>query len=167
VKATVRPTTSKVAEAIFQIVAHRLGTLQGMRVLDVFAGTGQLGLWALERGAREAVFVEQDRAVAAKLRAAGRPGVQVMQGSARNVLQRVSGPFDLVFMDPPYSTDLALQSLSLIDERALLAPAGLVVVEHHHKDAVPQKIGGLRRERLQRYGETAVSFYVVGEVGES
>lgn len=157
-RAGVRPTTRKVAEALFQILEHGFGSFEGRRVLDVCAGTGQFGLGALERGACEAVFVEASPAVAADLRArARRPGGRVIQGSAPAALSRVSGRFDVVFMDPPYGTDVAARSLPILD--GLVAADGVVVVEHHHKDPLPERAGTLARQRVQRYGETALTFY--------
>jgi 16S rRNA (guanine966-N2)-methyltransferase len=100
-----RPTSDRVREALFSI----LGDVEGLRVLDLFAGSGALGIEALSRGAAEAVFVEQSRraadAIRANLRAVGDPPAEVRAGSVAGYLGRASGErFDLVFADPPYSS---------------------------------------------------------------
>jgi len=133
-------------------------------VLDVCAGTGQFGIEALSRGAGEVAFVEADRATASALRGrlaeksfAGRP--LVVNAAAPQALARLEGAFDVTFMDPPYGTDVAAESLRVMAERGMVRPGGTVAVEHHHKDNVPEINGELHRYRLQRYGETAVSFF--------
>lgn len=157
-----RPTTHKVLEALLQILHGMLGSLQGRRVLDLFAGLGQFGLEAAAAGAASVVFVESDARTAAelrqRLRATGLSG-KVLQGDVRVVLRRLQEPFDLIFLDPPYSTPLAAETLNLIAQGGLLAAGGIVVAEHHHKDDVPECVPPLWRVRQQRYGETAVSFY--------
>lgn len=160
----VRPTTAKVAEAVFQILEHALGGFEGKRVLDVCAGTGQFGLGLLERGAAEAVFVERSPAVGGELRARvrGLPA-SIALGSATAVLERLDGRFDVVFMDPPYSTSVASDCLEVLARRRMVAPGGVVAVEHHHKDPVGDAYGPLVRYRVQRYGETQVSFYAIEE----
>jgi 16S rRNA (guanine(966)-N(2))-methyltransferase RsmD len=100
-----RPTSDRVREALFSI----LGDVEGLRVLDLFAGSGALGIEALSRGAAEAVFVEQDRraagAIRANLESVGAPASNIRTESAFSYLGRAhDGPFDLVFADPPYSS---------------------------------------------------------------
>lgn len=161
----VRPTTRKVFEALFQILDGMLGGLNGLAVLDVFAGSGQLGLEALRLGAATLVLLEKEPGVAASLRHAIRdagfgPGqASVIRGDALRSLERVAGAFDLVIMDPPYSQDLGAGALEIVARRNLLREGGTCVIEHHHKDRLPERVGDLAQVRTRDYGETRLSFY--------
>ncbi|MEO1173303.1 MAG: 16S rRNA (guanine(966)-N(2))-methyltransferase RsmD [Myxococcota bacterium] len=126
-----RPTPDRVREALFSI----LGDLADTRVLDLFAGSGALGLEALSRGATHTTFVERDRAALAALRsnieALGVGATaRVLTGDAFKALDRMSGPFDLVFLDPPYAAEAWGKALGLLDSRALLSESARVVCEH-------------------------------------
>lgn len=145
-----RPTTGKIREALRAILRD---VYPGARVLDLFAGTGSLGLDALQEGADHCTFIEEDRPLALKLRAHGR----VVVGRLPRALGQVSGPFDLVLADPPYGSEAGPATVALL--APLLAPGGVVVVEHHHKDPFGDACGPLERSDLRRYGETAISFY--------
>jgi 16S rRNA (guanine966-N2)-methyltransferase len=157
----VRPTTRKVLESLFAILDGMLETWEGVRVVDAFAGAGQLGGEALERGAASVTFIEMDLTVAADLRRRfrGERRAQIVKGDARQVLERVVGPFDLAFLDPPYSAGLAAAALEVLDRRGLIDEGGIVVAEHHHKDPMPAQGETLATVRQQRYGETALTFY--------
>lgn len=126
-----RPTPDRVRETLF----NWLGSLvEGARVLDLFAGSGALGLEALSRGAARVEFVERRRSVAAALRAnlerlGGDERGQVRCGDALAWLHSARGPFDLVFMDPPYASALAEPALALLAERDLLSPRHRIYVE--------------------------------------
>lgn len=149
-----RPTTGKVREALMAILAP---DLDGARVLDLFAGTGSLGLAALEEGAREAVFVESDpRSLRSLQELVGARG-PILRGRLPAVLARVVGPFDLVLADPPYGAPEGPASLEAVEP--LVRPGGIVVFEHHHKDPYPERSGSLALFRRERYGETALSFW--------
>ena len=149
-----RPTTAKVREALMAILA---GELDQARVLDLFAGTGSLGLAALQEGAREGVFVESDpRSLKSLQQAVGSLG-PILRGRLPAILARIAGPFDVVLADPPYGAPEGPQTLAGLGP--LVRPGGLVVFEHHHKDGYPAVSGELRLFRRERYGETAVSFW--------
>lgn len=132
----VRPSGARLRESAFGILEHR-GAIDGARVLDLFAGTGALGIEALSRGAASLVAVEQDRAVAKLLQSnvehagfADRARV-VVQPAERALAQLPAGEtFDLVLIDPPYRAGLAQPVLERLAERALVTPHGLVLVEH-------------------------------------
>lgn len=160
-RAGVRPTTRKVFEAMFAILDGVFDGFEGLRVLDAFAGIGQLGLEALQRGASHVTFIERDATVAGDLRRRlGRDErLTVVRGDACDVLARLAGPFDLVFIDPPYSVGLAARAVELIGRRGLVAPGGWVVAEHHHKDVLPEASADVAVARRQRYGETTLTFY--------
>lgn len=146
----VRPTTGKIREALRAILRN---VYPGARVLDLFAGTGSLGLDALQEGATHCTFVEEDRPLALKLRAHGR----VVVGRLPRALDQLAGPFELVLADPPYGSAAGPATVARLGP--LLAPGALVLVEHHHKDPFEELCGPLRRSDLRRYGETAISFY--------
>jgi len=151
-----------VREALFM----SLEPLHGLRVLDLYAGSGALGIEALSRGAEHADFVESDRGTLATLRAnldaldlAGRARVwplELPRGLDR--LGEVLGRADLVLADPPYGGEEARALLAALS-RARLAGHVRVVVEHHGKDEIDERWGDLVRERQRRYGETVVSTY--------
>lgn len=162
-----RPTTDRVKESVFGILGELLA---GARVLDLFAGTGALGIEALSRGAVQAVFVEREPRAAGVLREnlrrtglAGEARVLVRDvlaalGGARGA--EVGGPFDLVLLDPPYGTGLAGAALERLgSEGASLSDEALVMVEHSNHELPPDGVGTLRLVRRERYGETVVSFY--------
>jgi 16S rRNA (guanine966-N2)-methyltransferase len=143
-----------------------LEPLHGLRVIDLYAGSGALGIEALSRGAVHADFVESDRGTLETLRGnleqlglTDRSRVwplELPRGLAR--LAGALGQADLVLADPPYGGEEARALLTVLG-RAELAPHVRVVVEHHGKDEIDDRWGGLVRERQRRYGETVVSTY--------
>jgi 16S rRNA (guanine966-N2)-methyltransferase len=122
-----RPTSDRAREALFSMLASRLGSFTGLHVIDLFAGTGALGLEALSRGAASCSFVEQDRAALAALTAniakLGATAARVIAGDATRMV--AGGPYDLALLDPPYRTGLADQALTTLN----LAEAGWASVE--------------------------------------
>jgi pantetheine-phosphate adenylyltransferase len=162
----VRPTADRVKEALFSMLLSRF-RLEGAVVLDLFAGSGALGIEALSRGAASAVFVEQSRAaraaLAANLDACGFAAVAriVALPVARALRDALTGtPFSGVLLDPPYGRGLADAALRELASRNLLAPAGWAVVEHHVEDALADAYDELRLTATRRYGKTAVTLYV-------
>lgn len=155
-----RPTSDRVREALFSALESRLGSLVGLRVLDLYAGSGALGLEAVSRGAAYALLVESDPAAVRTIRdnvaAVGFSGVEVVAASVERTLARsASQPFDLVFADPPYtmtSDDLTgvLNALT----NGWLAPDALVVVERPRRGGPVVWPSGLVGERNRQYGET-------------
>lgn len=158
----VRPSGARLRESAFGILEHR-GAIEGARVLDLFAGTGALGIEALSRGARSLVAVEQDRGVAKLLQSnvehagfAGRARV-IVQPAERAVAQLPAGEsFDLVLIDPPYREGLAQPVLERLAERALVTPDGLVLVEHARVESlVWPETWELELER--RFGDSTIT----------
>jgi 16S rRNA (guanine966-N2)-methyltransferase len=134
-----RPTADRVRETLFSMLASRLGPFDGLRVADLFAGSGALGLEALSRGAAFACFVESDAKAAAAIKAnAAQLGaldrVQVLGGSAL-ALPR-SEPFDLVFADPPYDAGSGTAAVRAVAAAAWLGPSGWMAVETSRGDSV-------------------------------
>jgi len=154
-----RPTSDRAREALFS----RLGPLDGARLADLFAGSGSLGLEALSRGAASCTFVESGRAALTALRAnladlAPAGGAVVVRNSLPAALDRLTGPFDLLFLDPPYAAeDLLTVTLERLAAAPLLADGCLVVVEHAARTP-PTLPPGLQAEATHHTGETAFTF---------
>jgi 16S rRNA (guanine966-N2)-methyltransferase len=173
----VRPTADRVREALFSMLAHR-AALAGAHVLDVFAGSGALGLEALSRGAASATFVERSRGVARVLASnvealgvgASARIVQSEAALALRSLAREPARFDLCFVDPPYASELAAATLAALASGGLLAPHALLVAESDRRHA-PGPIAGLALALERRYGDTLISLYGIansrpGEKGD-
>ncbi len=155
----VRPTPGRVKESLFSILMNRI---EGARMLDLFAGTGAIGFEAISRGAARVVSVEADRATAQAIEDAARAleitdRLTVVGAPAERALYRVEGPFDLVYLDPPYANDVPLQLFRLLLERSLLEPDALVIYEHAAKRILPE-IPGYRSTREEVYGDVALAF---------
>lgn len=157
--ADTRPTSEKVREAVFNI----LPDVEGMQVLDLFAGSGALGIEALSRGAAHATFVDQAKPALAAIRGNLREldlevRSTVLAGDAVALAGRhvPASPWQLVFIDPPYRSDLAVRAVQTL---AHLAPEAVIVIEHDRRNAPPDALGSLLRTDQRRYGDTLVSFY--------
>jgi 16S rRNA (guanine966-N2)-methyltransferase len=134
-----RPTADRTRETLFSMLASRLGTFEGLRVADLYAGSGALGLEALSRGAAEAVFVENDRAAlkaieanAATLKATPKVTLRAQSAAALPA----SAPFDLVLADPPYSPGSGTNVVAEVDRRDWLAAGAWMAVETDRKERV-------------------------------
>ncbi len=159
----VRPTTERVRAAVFNILAD--GQYRGRRVLDLFAGTGSLGIEALSRGAGWADFVERDRRQCAVIRdnlmATGYGGnAEVRQSDATRALPRLRGGYSLALLDPPYRMGAFHQVMEAISgQEGLLTPDGMVVAGHSRQTELRAAYGTLRRVNFRQYGDNAVDFY--------
>lgn len=153
-----RPTQGLVREAIFNILGERI---MGTSLLDLYAGRGGVGLYALERGAESVTFVEADRSnvryIRERLKMFGTKG-RVYHGDVMRVLRRIRLDFGLIFLDPPYNKGLVGPTLSLIDKR-VPPPHTLIIAEHHHKEEISKEFRKLRLIKRKRYGETSLSIY--------
>ncbi|TLW90886.1 16S rRNA (guanine(966)-N(2))-methyltransferase RsmD [Saccharomonospora piscinae] len=156
-----RPTTERVREALFSAL-DAADEVAGVRVLDLYSGSGALGLEALSRGAREAVFVEADRTAAEVLRGnIARVGLggQVREGRAETVVAvPPPEPFDLVLADPPYAVDAETLGVVLgrLVDNGWLADGALVVMERRLHDGPPHWPDALRVLRTREYGDNAL-----------
>ena len=161
-----RPTSARVREALFSILsAHTAGA----QVLDLYAGTGALGLESLSRGARHVVFVENQaktvRLLRENIERCGYTRQCVVL--TRDVETFLTAPptwneppaFDLVFADPPYQRTDLTQFLERLSLSGTLAPAGRAILEHGTKRPVPPRVGSLAQTRQARYGDTTLTFY--------
>lgn len=163
--AATRPTSEKVREAVFNILEHMLGSIEGDHVLDAFAGSGAVGIEALSRGAGHATFIDAAKpaliATRGNLREMGLEArATVLAGDTPAHIARhvPAAPWRLVFIDPPYKTDLASRAaLALPSER--LASDAVIVIEHDRRNAPPDALGSLLRTDLRRYGDTLISFF--------
>jgi len=129
---TTRPTADRAREALFSMLASRLGTFENLRVADLFAGSGALGLEAMSRGAASATFVESDPVAAATIQRnadalGARERIQILSGSALALLR--CDPFDLIFADPPYSAGAGSEIVRAVLHAGWLAPGGWLSVE--------------------------------------
>ncbi|MEO6395025.1 MAG: 16S rRNA (guanine(966)-N(2))-methyltransferase RsmD [Devosia sp.] len=161
---SIRPTADRVRESVFNILASRLGpSLDGLRVLDLFAGTGALGLEALSRGAASVVFVD----TAAEARGLIRDHIEAFgAGGIAKLLRRdatalgpagTMGPVDLVFLDPPYGTGLGEKALRPLRDGGWLKPETLLVLEEG-SDVAIELPPGFTLEDRREYGAAAVHF---------
>jgi len=165
-KRVTRPSTDRLREALFSILARKV---EGARVLDLFAGSGALGIEALSRGAGSAVFVEENGGacgvIGENLKAAKLEG-EVMKGEVMTVTGRLGREFDLILADPPYALpgreDWARKLLEAEAVRGLLAEEGLLVVEVETEREAPEGEGWRLVDR-RVYGSSAVLFYEVGK----
>lgn len=152
----VRPTADRVKESLFQILSDRLA---GARVLDLFCGSGALGLESLSRGAKEAVFndISNDSlSILRKNLAALRETGTVSRADFRDCLMHMRGRFDVIFCDPPYKEDCIDEVLSRILQRDLLSPGGVVVWESEREEVAP---AGWVRSDVRNYGRTKICFF--------
>jgi 16S rRNA (guanine966-N2)-methyltransferase len=154
--ARTRPTADRVREALFSM----LGDVEGAAVLDLFAGSGALGIEALSRGAASAVFVERDAAAAASVRAnleaLGADAAVVRRQDALRYLSTSRGAFDLVFVDPPYDSAPGLAGTLSEALPSVLAPDALIVTESRKSHPLELSLP-LLRER--RYGDTRIAIH--------
>ena len=165
--AGIRPTLDNVRKATFDILG---GAAEGAKVLDLFAGSGALGLEALSRGAASCTFVDNNRAsiksIKENIGALGPGLAEVIYADSQAAIQRIAGDrarFDIIFVDPPYYKEIAKKTLSLLAGCDILSETGVAVIEHSKHDLLPDSSGGLRLFRTARYGDTLVSFYCKGQ----
>lgn len=156
-----RPTTGRVKEGIFNILQF---DIEGRKVLDLFAGTGQLGIEALSRGAAGAVFVEQRRAAAALVREnlalTGLEGkARVVCGEALAYLSSTKETFDLIFVDPPYAARLWENVIKTISRFDILSNHGIIVCEAPAEEAMPPAEPPCFLHRTYRYGKIQITTY--------
>jgi 16S rRNA (guanine966-N2)-methyltransferase len=166
----VRPTSDRLRETLFNVIAPRI---EGARFLDLCAGSGAVGIEALSRGALQSTFVDRSRKMCALVKAnldlcrIEEHEGEIVQSDAYDYLRGVLGkrrvssePWDIVFFDPPYAIDY-VPILEAFGAQAstLLAENAMIVVEHHHKKILPDELDNIRRNRVLKQGDSALSFY--------
>lgn len=176
----IRPTSDKAREALFSILADRV---EGATFLELFAGTGAVGIDALSRGAEKAVFVDESgkavRLIKENLEGLGYRGRAAVVGKdCLHFLSKTAselGPYDIVYVDPPYHEGTGERTMKALgssgDEggESFLASGAVVVYEHFKKPAAPERYGRLLKKKDYTYGDTVLSLYVLAgpEDGES
>lgn len=154
----IRPTTDNVKESVFNIIQF---DIEGRKVLDLFAGTGQLGIECLSRGAESAVFVDQSKEavkiVKENLKSCGMQAA-VFQQDAESFL-RHCGKFDLVFVDPPYDSglyEIVLETINLVD---ILSEGGIIICEARRERALPEMAAPYYKRKEYNYGKVKICIY--------
>lgn len=161
-----RPTADRVKESLFNILANDID-IRHATILDLFAGTGSLGIEALSRGAKFAIFVERnaeatkiihENLLHTKLHLYAKI-ITVDCGDYIRRLPNKSDKFDIIFMDPPYSKELVTPILRLIWEKQLLKKEGVIVIETDKHDSLPEIVEDFVLVRSRKYGRTVISIY--------
>ena len=154
----IRPTTDNVKESVFNIIQF---DIEGRQVLDLFAGTGQLGIECLSRGAAGAVFVDRDkdvvRIVKDNLKSCGMKAT-VLQEDSISFLNHC-GKFDVIFIDPPYDSDLYESALKIINLVDILSEGGIIICEARREKVLPEMTEPYRKRKEYNYGKVKICIY--------
>ena len=164
----VRPTTDRVKESLFNMINPYM---MESSILDLFAGTGSLGIECLSRGANKCIFLDSSKEsigiIKSNIKKARVEKESIVLNcdfkSAINSLALKTETFDVIFMDPPYYKNMFDDALNSIDNNNLLKEDGIIVVEHDTKDKFPDSIGRLYKSRDKKYGNTTLTFYKMEE----
>ncbi|MFC1548593.1 16S rRNA (guanine(966)-N(2))-methyltransferase RsmD [Candidatus Omnitrophota bacterium] len=161
---TTRPTKDRIREAVFNVIAEKV---PDSAVLDLYAGSGAYGLEALSRGAERAVFVENDGQCAKTVQ----ENIQTLEVEDRTaviqkdvekyteLLGQNKEKFDLIFSDPPYNRGLVKKTLIIINHYDILNPSGMLVIEHHTAEGVPEAEGDVSIFKQKTYKDIAISIF--------
>jgi len=165
-----RPTPMRVKEALFNILGNGV---VGSSFLDLYAGSGQIGIEALSRGAKEVIFVDNHPSAIRLIRTnlGFLHSEEDLKIPRNNVLRAISNlskekkRFDIIFLDPPYESRLVKNTLQALAKSDILKTTTLVIAEHHKSLNLDKEIGSLERVRQEKYGDTVLSFYKKAEEG--
>jgi len=162
----IRPTSDKVREAFFEIVK---GRIEGADFLDLYCGSGAVGIEALSRGAKSVTFVDNGfRCITTLKRNLAQLGIlelsniHIYKMEALKALGAFKGPsraFDIVFLDPPYHKGMARNTLIAFSNYDILARNVIIAIEIHKKEGLPEEVGPIRRFRASQYGDTRLEFF--------
>jgi 16S rRNA (guanine966-N2)-methyltransferase len=163
----IRPTLDKVRGALFEILK---GRIEGAKFLDLYCGSGAVGIEALSRGARKTAFIDNSHSCLSVLEG-NLAKLGVSQGlygiynkdcmKALDLFQPSGERFDIVFMDPPYNKDMAKNTLIKLSSCDILTPNAVVIAEIFKKECLPEKIGALNKIRTYKYGDTLLEFFKI------
>lgn len=158
----VRPTSDRARECLFNILGEKA---KGSSFLDLFAGSGAMGIEALSRNAANATFLESDalsiELINKNLEKCDFPNkdFEIIQKDVLAYLKNSRNQFDIIFVDPPYKTDLAEKTLYCLSKKKLLNPGGIIVVEHYFKKDLKEEINDLKCIRKKKVGDAMFSLY--------
>lgn len=160
-----RPTQASIKESLFNII---MNYVPESKVLDLFAGSGSLGIEALSRGAESTIFVDQNSTCRdiivenlEKTKLLNKAKVIKLDVfSAIRQLGKQGEKFDIIFLDPPYNMKFLVNTVQSIDEFDIISEEGIIACEHHKNEEAPETIGGLNKVRVKSYGEKIYSFYL-------
>ena len=166
--AHLRPTSSKVREALFDILR---GNLDGSVFADIYAGTGTVGLEALSRGASKALFIEQRQFLINLIgESAKKLGfekkITLIRGEAEDFFKQSAGmaqTLDILFLDPPYHSDEIERILPIVAGGKMVKQGGIIVAEHFFKRKMPKQTGDLHMRKQYRYGDTGLTVYIMAK----
>ena len=155
----VRPTTDKVKEAVFSAIQF---DIEGRSFLDLFAGSGQMGIEALSRGAKSATFIDKSRKsveiVRKNLNSAGLyDKARVLHADSLSFIDSITEPFDIVYLDPPFNSGLLQKALPKIAEK--VKNTGVIIAENEENEDILQKYGDFMLDRKKHYGKINISMY--------
>ena len=158
----IRPTSDKVKEALFSIL---MNDIPGAVCCDLFAGTGNLGLEAISRGAELCYFCDNSREAAGIIRrniihCGAEDRSVVFTGDFRRTLAKIRGKVDIFFVDPPYKAGVYEDVLSAIDSLDLLSVNGIIIAERESRTLLPERAGSLVKVKERRYGKTCLDLYM-------
>ncbi|MCX5688162.1 MAG: 16S rRNA (guanine(966)-N(2))-methyltransferase RsmD [Candidatus Omnitrophica bacterium] len=161
----IRPTSDKVRKSLFEILKNRI---EGAVFLDLYCGSGAIGIEALSRGAKKAVFIDNSHNCVSVLKR-NLDKIGISQSlydiyikdciDGIGVLQKPGCSFDIVFFDPPYYTDLAKNTLIGLSSCDILTPNALIIAEVFKKEGLPEELGDFRKIRSSKYGDTLLEFF--------
>ena len=158
---SIRPTTDKVKEDLFSILTEKI---YASRVLDLFSGTGNLGIEALSRGADICIFGDNSKESIKLIKeniahCKAQDRAIVAAGDFKKLLMNASEPFDIILLDPPYDEDLLGVCFEMIAERKLLREGGVIVAEHRKEESLPDEFFGFKKLKQRKYGIIMLSIY--------
>ncbi len=161
----VRPTSDKVKEAIFSMI---MNDIPESCCVDLFAGTGALGIEALSRGATKCLFCDSDRKsisyIRRNIKSCGiEENFRIVEADYMKVLRKIDSKYDLFFIDPPYNSNVYLKCLETIDRLDLLSDEGIIVTEHDKTLTLPESVGLLKKYKEKTYGKIQVSLFYKAE----
>ncbi len=159
----VRPTPDKVKEALFNIIQF---DVEGRRFLDLFAGSGQIGLEALSRGAKDCVFIDASKKSAAVIEeniahCGFESQSKLVNADSIMYIRRTLEKFDVAFLDPPYRKGLLQEALPIVAEK--MNEGGIIVCEHPYDEEVPEDLGAFKKFRDYKYGKIVLTSYKLSE----
>jgi 16S rRNA (guanine(966)-N(2))-methyltransferase RsmD len=154
-----RPTAEMTKEAVFSIIQFEV---EGANVLDLYAGSGQMGIEALSRGARHCVFVDSGRDCRLIMKrnldhVKLADKARIMTSDALSFLKSTSGPFDIAFLDPPYQQGHWEKTLPLV--AAAMSESGAILCETDRKETLPEAVGAFKKRKEYRYGKSKITLY--------